>query len=245
MKSFRQFAIVCLFALCWGVATSAYGQRAWEKKPYQQWSMSDVLNILTNSPWAQTQDEEVRIDYGLPPNSYTAIIRLRSALPIRQALLRQKQLLMNYDKFSSADKTRFDHETSEFLSCSDCGKHYLVTLSSPVVADDARPFQIPRGFDIVQVLARASMEELKRHVHLVNDKGEERKLAQFVPPKKEGAEAMFVFERFDEHGKALISMANKRFFFRIDEKLFEKRSVPLKRFTFEVARLVRNAEIVF
>ena len=37
--------------------TTAFAQKAWEKKPYAEWSMSEVMHILTDSPWAQTQFE--------------------------------------------------------------------------------------------------------------------------------------------------------------------------------------------
>src|SRR2546423_1892922 len=81
-----------------------YGQKVWDKKSYKEWTMSEVEQILNDSPWAQTQIEDVHITYEMPANSYVAIIRLRSAVPIRQALLRQKQLQMNYDRFTTADK---------------------------------------------------------------------------------------------------------------------------------------------
>jgi hypothetical protein len=171
---------------------------------------------------------------------------LRSALPVRQALVRRRQLFLNYDKFSPADKARFERETKEFLECSDCAKNYIVTLGSPVPYNESPPVSKSRYFfDIVGTLRNLSLNELKPLVHLENDRGERRELVHFIPPKREGAEAMFVFERLDGLSKPLISSENKRFSFKIDEKLFEKRSVPLKKYTFEVSKLTQNGEIVF
>lgn len=56
---------------------------------------------------------------------------------------------------------------------------------------------------------------------------------------------MFVFNRFDDHGKPLIEPANKNLYFKIDEKVFERKSVSLKRFNFEVSKLIRNGNVVF
>jgi hypothetical protein len=192
------------------ILTAANGQSVWDKKPYTQWTMSEVLQVLSNSPWTQVQIENVRVS-GLF-NSYAATIRLRSALPIRQALLRKKQLQLNYDKFTPADKNRFDNETREFLSCSDCEKFYLVTLGSPIFSPAAVPNSEPSVvFDIVGELKNLSPAELKRHVFLVNDQGDRRELIHFVPPSAEGKEAMFVFPRLDKQASHLSPPVTKSF----------------------------------
>ncbi|HJU54315.1 MAG TPA: hypothetical protein VJ715_07085 [Pyrinomonadaceae bacterium] len=227
-------AVICL-------VLPASGQQSWEKKNYKQWSMADVVRILDDSPWAQTQIERVSINYGLPANSYTAVIRLRSALPIRQALVRRRQLGVNYDKFSAADKTRFDADVKEFLECTDCAKYYLVTLVSPVTTGLTDSVSV----DVVDTLRGLSLAELKPHVYLTNDRGERSYLVGYIPTKGEGSEAMFVFPRFDEQGKPFLTPENKKFSFTIEEKVYEKRSIPLKKFTFEVSRIVRNGEVIF
>lgn len=219
---------------------SANAQKFWQTKPYTEWSPNEVQQILLNSPWAQTNLEKVTV--GTTLNSYVAVIRLRSALPIRQALLRQKQIQLNYAKFTATDKARFDSETREFLECKDCTRNYIVTIRSPSSpAISANSVSV----DVIGMLENLSLADVKPYVRLVNDSGDQRELVHFVPPKEPGGEAMFVFPRFDANGKALVSTANKKFQFKVDEKLFEKRSVPMKSFTFEVARLTLNGEVVF
>lgn len=227
------------------VIKPAFGQ-SWTKKPYTEWSMSDVERILINSPWAQTQIESRSITYELPANSYLAIIRLRSALPIRQALLRQKQFLMNYQKFSAADKARFDKETEQFVQCPDCADYYMVTVGSPMFGD-ARPGRKQEfvGFDVLRPFRGVTLDDIKSSVYLENDKGERRDLVRFIPPKAEHTEAMFVFPRKDTQGRTLITLNNKAFYFKIDERLFKGQPMPLKPFKFEVQKLVQNGEIVF
>jgi hypothetical protein len=207
--------------------------------------MSEALQILVKSPWAQIYDERVHISSG-PVNRYTVIVCLRSALPVRQALLRKKQIEMNYDKFTVADKTRFDTETREFLDCPDCAKYYIVTVRAPGSPASRLPnSELEMAFDVVGELKNLSLPGVKPYVTLRNDKGELRELVGFIPPKRDGGEALFAFPRFDNQGRPLVTMTNKKFYLQIDEKLFEGRSIPLKGFTFDVAPLTINNEVVF
>jgi len=56
---------------------------------------------------------------------------------------------------------------------------------------------------------------------------------------------MLVFRRFDDHDRPLVTTSNQKFFLKIDEKLFDGRSVPIKSITFEVTRLTINGEVLF
>ena len=216
--------IFILSLLC--LVTSAYAQKVWEKKPYQQWSMSEVMQILSDSPWAQTQIEKGH-------GTYFITIRLRSAIFVRQALVRQRQIHLNYDRFTPTDKARFDAEVKEFLECSDCPKYYIVTLGA---MNDSYP---------IRAVKESSLDNLKPYVSLANDKGERRELVHFILPKTERGEVMFVFARFDDQGKPLLTTNNKKFYFKIDERAFEGKTPPIKKFTFEVSKLLQQGEIVF
>jgi hypothetical protein len=99
MKSNNTLGLLGLFVTMTGLAAPTYSQKAWEKKRYDQWSPSEVFTILMDSPWAQVRDEKFE------STEYSSVIRLRSALPIRQALVRQKQIFLNYHKFTAADKS--------------------------------------------------------------------------------------------------------------------------------------------
>jgi len=205
------------------MANISYGQQVWEKKPYEQWTAQEVMGILLDSPWAQLRTE---------PNEsrdHPSIVRLRSALPIRQALVRQKQITLNYQKFTAADKARFNSEVKEVLECSDCAKNYIVTLRAQALAG----------------LRGLSFEQVKDFIYLANDKGERRPLIHFIPPKPDSLEAMFVFQRFDDSGQPLITGNNKVFYFKIEDKLLENRTVPIHRFTFEVPKIIQNGQVVF
>lgn len=73
-----------------------YGQGPWGKKPYQEWSESDASKMLFESPWAQSKSDR--------SSPYFVNIRLHSAPAIRQALVRYRQIRINYKKLG---KVRF------------------------------------------------------------------------------------------------------------------------------------------
>ena len=92
------------------------------EKPFQKWSKDHALKILTESAWAKTYQStegsagaasqqvareqgqnassggsnprSVARNFGPPP----VVIRLHSALPVRQALIRMQQISNGYDK---------------------------------------------------------------------------------------------------------------------------------------------------
>lgn len=214
--------------ITFSLVVPAFGQKVWEKKPYPEWSMSEVIRVLDDSPWAQTQFEGGQADFRVT-------IRLRSALTIRQALIRQRQLQLNYERFPPAEKARFDADAKLFLDCADCARYYIVTLDSP--SNHPSP---------LRALKDLSPEDLKPNVSLVNDRGERRELVGFIPPKGEGEEALFLFRRFDEQGKPLLTGDSKRFSFKIEPRVFEgKTPAPLKKFTFDVPKLIRDGKVEF
>jgi hypothetical protein len=223
MKKMQRFLLLSSLAGIVFLAVPAHSQKVWEKKPYTLWSLSDTRGILMDSPWAQLRTEKVYAD------EHTTIIRLHSALPIRQALVREKQIDLNYHKFNAADKARFDSEVKEFLECPDCRKYYMVTLSAEALTP----------------LRHLSLQELKPYVYLANENGERRGLVSFVGPGAETSKVTFVFERFDDQGKPLININNKKLYFKIEDKLLESKTVPIHGFSFEVSRMIQNGVVVF
>ena len=223
MKKMQRFLFLGSLAGIVFLAVPAHSQKVWEKKPYTEWSLSDAIGILSDSPWAQVRTEKV---YN---SEDTTMIRLHSALPIRQATVRERQIHLNYYKFTAADKARFDSEVREFLECPDCQKYYMVT----VIAGALSP------------LRNLSLLQVKPNVYLANEKGERRALVSFVGPGANPYKVTFVFERFDNQGKPLITTTNKKLYFKIEDKLLESKTVPISGFTFEVSKLIQNGVIVF
>jgi hypothetical protein len=79
-----------MFWAVMAVVVSAAG--VWDEKPFTQWSDKDVDKLLTDSPWAgkgSLTHERAGSNLG-PVPEWKLIISVRSALPMKQALLRKQ-----------------------------------------------------------------------------------------------------------------------------------------------------------
>lgn len=119
------FAVILSLALV--VNTAA--QKAAQRKLYDQWNLREVTGILSDSPWAQTAFDS-KVNYEQPGSTYDVEVRLYSALPVRQALVRRMQLTIPYDELNSEQRTSYNAEVEGLLMCPLCSTYYIVTLGS-------------------------------------------------------------------------------------------------------------------
>jgi hypothetical protein len=221
---------MCLIILCLGI--SAQGQKFWEKKSYEQWSCFEVIKMLIDSPWGKMQSPTY--------NDHPINIRLHSALPIRQALVRGREIKLARLKITALEQSQFDSEAKELLECADCQRYYILSLQPNV-----------RSEKIIRALSRWSFDSLKSSVSLENDTGAIRPLVKFLPLQSMGEtplfmnNSLFFFERIDDQGNPFISPANKTFYLRIDEKAFKGTDIVLRRVKFEVSRLTQKGQVQF
>ena len=255
--------VVCLTLL--GILSSSVCGQKFLNKPWTEWSRDEALSILSNSAWAKTYSSieggaradaqalaragrdtvnrgggnpgSVRSDLGNLP----IVIRLHSSPYIREAMVRMQQLGAKYDKMSPEGKAMFDASRKGYLECAICKDHYVVTITKYT---DASGESVNEGF-----FQSMSLEDLKGHITLANDAGEERELIQFTPPKTGGDNAIFFFKRTDEAGKALITPETKelRFVFSSEFIQKDKRYSALypRRFEFPVSKMIVSEAVYF
>jgi hypothetical protein len=209
--------IITLVSVVLFVALSAAAQKNLDK-PYDTWSKDDAKKILSDSPWAKTHQvsqpsstlseapttgatkpntpvEQSSRDAAIPP----VVVRLHSARPIREAVVRLQQIDGGYDKMSDADKKTFDDAHQKFLDCAVCTDYYVVTV-----------FKITSGRGAGEALFDGmTTADLKGMVKLVNDNGQERELAEFNPPKNARDMAVFYFKRTNDGGVSLVAEDSK------------------------------------
>jgi|CZKC01.1.fsa_nt_gi hypothetical protein len=83
----------------------------WLTKDWRQWSKGDCENLLAESPWVHTWRG------GGPAGDQLAFaVQLRSALPIRQAIVRQLQFDQKYENMTDAQRTTFDAQATQILN---------------------------------------------------------------------------------------------------------------------------------
>jgi hypothetical protein len=202
---------------------------------FHSWTKEDVRKILIDSPWSRTidwraQSVDTRQVGTIVLPIVTAKILLRSALPVRQAMLRSRQLEAKYDKMTPAEKQEFDAKNKALIDCPACASYYVVAVSSRYLSMENQTY----------------VRERKQSVYLSNEAGDRRELAEMsVPPGGEN-EIIFFFPRLNEKGAALITRSNTKLTFNFELKgLDGKSTFPFEKFDFKVADLVKDETVQF
>src|SRR5947207_14939606 len=123
------FSLLLVSGCCALIPSTVHAQL--NGKPYQQWTAKEAEGLLNGSPWAQTVIGLIlpgRFDPPIETVDTAVTLRLHSALPLRQALARLRQLKDNYDKKSDSDKAVIDAKNKPLLECQDCADFYVVAM---------------------------------------------------------------------------------------------------------------------
>jgi len=116
--------MLCLFltVLLLTAIFAMAGSEFWEKKEYKEWSQKDCAKLLVDSPWAHKFElntvEVMDTNRSSTDGSQPYIrywIQFRSALPLRQAIVRQGQIANKYESLSAELKQAFDKQAAGML----------------------------------------------------------------------------------------------------------------------------------
>src|SRR5258708_6904893 len=258
MKRTLRIGTILVFGVS-AAAIAAFAQSVWTDKPFTQWSRSDAESVLNDSPWSSHQEvrmqfekekqtaagsysgvsaasaagSQVEVTSDLPVD-FVFTLRLRSALPVRQALVRLKQLEADSKKLNQKDAETFDAQIKGLLECPACAANYVVTLSSK---SRNRP-----GADAVYATFKGGrLSDLQRFIFLANERGERRDLVYFVAPKTPGDEAIFFFPRLDAKGAPLLTPESKQLLINLSDKQVNS----VSNFRIDVSKLVMNGKVEF
>lgn len=202
--------VICAALLT--VAAAPARAQFWEKKPWQQWTRQECDRILTDSPWARKfTTSEVRIQASgirtggtqeretQPTIEYIA--HLRSALPVRQAVVRKMQIQTRYDRMSDAEKRNFDKQAADYLN-QDFSNRVVVHIiyQSNITA-------LQQGLDDTW---RASSTDLPADTYLISGRGERIELMRFIPPEPAVPEFELIFPK-QRNDQPILSPTDRRF----------------------------------
>jgi hypothetical protein len=232
----RAKASVIILAMIIGSYWQAAAQS--QQKPFEQWTKQEAEKVLNDSPWAVEQEVRIRyagtvravaggptsaqangalqrsdantasLGGARAPVDFVFTLRLRSALPVRQALARLKQLEADNETTDKKAIAALDKAVKGLLECPACTDNYVLTLSS-------RSKESPGADAVYTAFGGAKLADLKRYLAIVNERGERRELIHFVPPRAPGAEAVFFFPRLDEKGAPLLTPESKSLIFNV------------------------------
>ncbi|HEX7287925.1 MAG TPA: hypothetical protein VF532_17180 [Candidatus Angelobacter sp.] len=110
------------------LAVAGYAQGPWAKKDWKQWSNEDCKRILEESPWASRWSRsDIKManvatrtsgTQGVGSEAETGVfyvVQLRSALPIRQAVVRQALIANKFDRLDAKQQESMLKQTEDFL----------------------------------------------------------------------------------------------------------------------------------
>lgn len=156
----------------------------------------------------KTEQNSVAVGGAQAPIDFVFTLRLRSALPVREALARLKQLEAKEGKLDKKELANLDARLKGLVECPACAENYVLSLSS-------KSKENPGADAVYTVFGGAKEADIKRYLYIANDKGERRTLVHFVPPRAPGEEALFFFPRLDEKGAPLLTPESKTLIFNV------------------------------
>ena len=160
---------------------------------YSNWSLSEALGLLNNSSWAR-QETYTQVIGGIGSGIQgekeiynTFFVRFLSAIPIRQAYARVKQIHLGYDKLTEVEKKKATEEIQQGLE--------LDVSQWIVVAVTFRSNNLNQQSRVEQFFQSNTLETLKTRVFLSTDSFPKLYPSAYYPPKEESVGAKFVFPR--------------------------------------------------
>ncbi|MGZ8844505.1 MAG: hypothetical protein ACXW18_12640 [Pyrinomonadaceae bacterium] len=200
--------VLLIFLVLAALSSVGFAQKA--DKPWTEWSKEEVQKLLENSPWAQIQNDTDTSQQFFSPTSDPGLngaransntesrqaqgatnqavnvkyfVRLFSARPIRQALIRQMVLKQKPPDEAFAKMRQFAEVKSE--------TSIIVTVSFE--STDQRA-----GNKVMQAFNSAVTSTLKNNTYLQRTDGKQLFLEEYIPPGKDGFGARFIFLRLPD-----------------------------------------------
>lgn len=202
----KLFCLSMLVTMVAAVLAAPKGE-FWEDKEFTKWSQKEVNKLLTDSPWAK----ELRLsNVGIMDNSKSSTdgqqpyisyrVQFRSALPIRQAIVRQQQLMAKYDSLPQDQKEKMDKSADSFLN--GFPEEAVVVTVSYDTNDNVRIQELARHWQ------SRTTDLLKTLVYLSSSKGDKVPVARYQPGEGADHSFTFIFPR-EYNGKPVVTPQDK------------------------------------
>jgi hypothetical protein len=165
--------------LLFALVSSGFAQEFWDKKPMNQWSRNDVKKLLENSPWSRefsisgmSMGKSHANDRGFEGSTQVLYrAQLRSAMPVRQAVVRQTHLDINYDSMKPEDKKAIDARADQYINLQFPDSIVFYVLYSSNLHDYAQ--------EMAKYWTQQTTDLLKTSVFMITPKGQRVPLGEF------------------------------------------------------------------
>ncbi len=188
----------------------AQSKEFWEKEDYRQWTERQCRKLLEDSPWANLHTvSQVFIDLiqtdstarERQPNPKVVYrIQIRSAIPVRQALVRLSQINAKYDEMAETDRQGFDKTAETLLSANKSESVVMHVSYTANVQNDDR--------ELARYWHTQTTEMLQNSVFLIGGGGVRIPLSMYRSGEGASREFQFVFPR-EYNGKPFIGPGDK------------------------------------
>lgn len=103
------------------------GAQPWLFKDWTKWNWNDCGLVLGNSPWSHRTEYDPFAGNG--QGYMETVVQLNSALPVRQALLRNVQIQKHYDRMDAQKKLEFDQQHASEIT-DDTAEKVVIIISN-------------------------------------------------------------------------------------------------------------------
>lgn len=233
--------MVCRRAVATSVlllAASAVLARDFWEEPFEKWTREQVLKMLSDSPWAQSETFTGAIDSkdagmtGEKELFYRFNARFFSALPVREAYVRMARLMNNYDQMAPDQRQEFDKRFQRALN--------LEVADRVIVAVDYSTNDPNTARDLRSAFELATADTLKQRVYLISQKLGRVELREYFPPSADGTGAKLIFPR-TVNGQPIFGSQDKEIRFDFTAPVTNQRIF----LTFKSAKMMYKGELSY
>ncbi|MFN7944894.1 MAG: hypothetical protein U0Z53_06050 [Blastocatellia bacterium] len=224
----------------------AQSKEFWQTRDYRQWTEKECRKLLDNSPWAQ--DHTINSTYIEPLQTQssdrarerntqmTYHVQFRSALPVRQALVRLQQLSSKYDQMPPEQKQEFDQRAARLLEANFADIVAVhVSYSSNVAIYDR---------EMANYWQVQTTEKLRNSTFLIGPKG------QKIPPQRvtvttgAGREFTLYFPRLVE-GQPLVTPQDKSIKLEFNHPRVSDQNESRVLLEFKIEKMLMQGAVVY
>jgi hypothetical protein len=212
----RRYAAAVLAILSFSVVATWAGD-VWVDKDWKLWSKDEVKVVLHDSPWSKHWAKGQVTTSAAPPGVSGAgregaagentpqidyYLQIRSAAPVREAVIRDFQIDRSYDSMSDAEKKAFDAQSAQFLN----RVYSDVIVLHVLYSSNIQTFERQLADHWQSVRPDAVPEDF----YLINEKGDRFSPVHFSSPKGGAYEFDMAFPRM-VNGEPIIHPNDKMF----------------------------------
>jgi hypothetical protein len=213
MRRFR-FAVLTILSVA---VVGVQAADVWVDKDWKQWSKEDVKIVLQNSPWSKAWAKgQVNTSSAMPSVSGAGqegasgenaptihyYLQIRSAEPVRQAVIREAQIDRGYDTFTESEKKAFDAQAIPFLN----RKYNDVINVHVVYSSNIQEFER----ELAVYWQNIRQESVPTDFYLITERGDRIAPIRYVAPKTGAYEFDLSFPRL-LNGEPVIHEGDKAF----------------------------------